>query len=125
MAIPPTSRARRPLVGPRTGSGSPGLTPSSVLERAAARVASRLADLEVRIGAGDEAAWALYLDAARALAALVPLLPASQGLLTTAELAARLGVATKTVRKWRAAGLARPVLERGRVVRWDPRQALR
>lgn len=123
-AIPSASRARRPLVGPPAGPGSPGVTPS-VLERAARRVADRLVGLESRLDSGGDPAWRDYLDAARTLAALVPLLPASQGLLTTAELAARLGVAAKTLRKWRAAGWARPALERGRVVRWTADQGLR
>lgn len=125
-AIPSASRARRPVVAPPGGARSADVTPSSILERAARRVADRLVGLESRLDSGGDAAWPEYLDTVRALAALVPLLPASQGrLLTTAELAARLGVATKTLRKWRSAGLARPVLERGRVVRWNPRQALR
>ncbi len=89
-------------------------------------MAARLAVLQVRIDGGDGRAWPAYLEAARTLAALLPVLsPAQNRLLTTAELAARLGISPKTLRKRRALGLARPALEHGRLLRWRADQGLR
>jgi len=124
-ATPPAARVRKYPVGRGTGPGEPPVTPS-VLERAARRVADRLAALEARLDSGSYAVWREYLQSLHVLATVVPLLgPGQTRLLSSAELAARLGVAPKTVRKWKARGLIRPAVERGRVVRWKADQGIR
>ncbi len=125
IAIPSSRRARRAPLGPPAAPSGLALTPSP-LERAARRLADRLALLEERVDAGEEAAWPAYLELLRTLATLLPALsPAQHRLLTTAELAARLGVSPKTLRKRRAMGLARPAFEHGRLLRWRADLGLR
>jgi hypothetical protein len=89
-------------------------------------LAARLAVLEAQLDAGEEAAWPAYLELLRTLSTLLPVLsPAQHRLLTTAQLAARLGISPKTLRKRRALGLARPALQHGRLLRWRADQGLR
>jgi len=96
---------------------------SAPLLRAVRLIGARLMDLEARVNAGDENAWSAYIEAAAALAAVVPLTtPEARGaLLTTRELADRLqihpqtllrkakkggGAATDTARPARSGGAA-------------------
>jgi hypothetical protein len=93
------------------------------LERAARLCADRLAALEDRVSQGDEAAWPAWLDTLRTLAAILPTLtPGVRGeLMTTAQMAARLGIAPKTLLRRRKAKGLKPVRlgERGRAaIRW-------
>ena len=91
----------------------------STLERAAALVLSRWETLEARVTAGDETAWLEFHQASRALAALAPLLAPAQGaLLTTEQLARRLGVTAKTVLRHKRAGALRPAVGVGKFLRW-------
>jgi excisionase family DNA binding protein len=95
----------------------------AALLRVSARLVDRLGRLEQRLDAGDERAWRPYMDAARALAAVVPLTtPEARGaLLTTQQLADRLQVSTRTVRRRAKRGELEPVRlgERGRAaLRW-------
>jgi hypothetical protein len=66
--------------------------------------------------------WTAYLAAIVALAHLARDRAASdrqnQSLMTTAELARRLNVSSRTVLRARKAGALTPVLARGRVIRW-------
>jgi len=117
------SRVRRPPLGPPAAGGSGTSTPSA-LDGAASRLVARLAVLEGQLDAGDEEAWSDYLAAARTLAAIWPLVAPGQQLLTTAELAAQLGVSVKTVRRRRSLGILHPALEHGRLVRWRADQGL-
>jgi hypothetical protein len=94
------------------------------LERAARRLGDRLAQLEERLQQDDADAWTPYLDTAQALAAVLPAIaPGSRGeLLTTAEMAARLNIAPKTLLRRRKQGQVRAAVElgqRGRAaLRW-------
>jgi hypothetical protein len=98
-----------------SGSGAPA---PSALDGVASRLVARLAVLEGQLDAGDEEAWSDYLAAARTLAAIWPLVaPGQHRLLTTAELAAQLGISAKTLRRRKALGLLQPALEQGRLFR--------
>ena len=119
------SRVRRPPPGPPAANGSGASTPSA-LDGAAARLVARLAVLEAQLDAGDGEGWSDYLEVARTLAAIWPLLaPAQRRLLTTAELAAQLKISPRTVRRRKALGLLQPALEHGRLFRWRADQGVR
>ena len=76
------------------------------LKRSSLLLLARLETLEPRVQAGDEYAWSLYLETAKTLALLLPHTePGAHGqLMTTEEMADRLGVSSKTLLKWRKAG---------------------
>jgi hypothetical protein len=115
---------RRPPLGPPAG-GSGTSTPSA-LDGAAARLVARLAVLEAQLDAEDDRVWPDYLAVAQALAVIWPLLaPGQHRLLTTAELAAQLGISAKTLRRRKSLGLLQPALEHGRLVRWRADQEVR
>jgi hypothetical protein len=92
----------------------------ALLDRSVRRVAARLSELEARVGTGEESAWPQFLEAAKVLALLLPALaPERHGaLLTTAEMAERLGVTPKTLLKHKAHGAIRPRVQRGKLIRW-------
>jgi hypothetical protein len=118
IATPLAPGARRSPSDPPRAIGSGTLTPSA-LDRVAGRLVARLTVLEAQLDAGDEEAWSDYLEVARTLAAIWPLLsPGQHRLLTTAELAAQLGISAKTLRRRKALGLLQPALEQGRLFRW-------
>jgi hypothetical protein len=105
----------------------PPSTRTLLLERAAERVEARLLELDrVMEAGGDEPAiWREYLALAQALAVLAPAIkPEATGrLLSNAEMAARLGIAERTLRRRRKAGALVPAVELGRrgrgvTVRW-------
>jgi hypothetical protein len=72
---------------------------SSALKHSCGLLLGRLEALEARLEAADDAAWVTYTTTVRALAALLPhVTPGSHGqLMTTREMAARLGIAPKTL----------------------------
>ena len=95
------------------------------LLRAEQRLVDRLADLEARLES-HPGLWHEYAQVSAALASIVPTTaPGAAGeLLTTAQLAARLQVSPKTVRRRAKAGELTPVRlgERGRsALRWVAR----
>jgi hypothetical protein len=94
--------------------------PASRLEYAAGILSARLSDLEARIRDRDETAWEPYLATLNTLAAVLPhVTPGARGeLLTTAQMAARLGLRPKTLLKHKAAGVVKPALQRGKLIRW-------
>ena len=94
--------------------------PRAVLKRAVARLQARAAALEQRIETGDDGAWSAYVEAIEALAAVLPRLDrgADGALLSTAEMAHRLGVAPKTLLRHVARGSVTPALHRGKLLRW-------
>jgi predicted DNA-binding transcriptional regulator AlpA len=101
-----------------------------LLERAVERLEVRLLAPDRQIESGDEAAWPEYLEVAQALATIAPaVLPERTGrLLTSAEMARRLGISEKTLHRHRQQGrLAEPVelgpRGRGRAVRWRGTEA--
>jgi hypothetical protein len=100
----------------------------AALARAALRLLRRLKDLEARVDAGDDAAWAAYERTVETLAGISPALLAPDrhgSLLTTAQMADRLGVAPKTLLKHKAKGAVRPALQRGKLIRWRGDEAVR
>jgi hypothetical protein len=94
------------------------------LERAGRRLGDRLAHLEERLQQGEAGAWGDYLATAKTLATVLPAIaPERRGaLLTTAEMADRLGIAPKTLLRRRKRGQVRAAVElgeRGRAaLRW-------
>ena len=98
------------------------MTPELVasLERYVRLLINRVSELEARIQAGDDTAWSDLIEAVKALALVVSnLAPERRGaLLTTSEMAARLGIAPKTLLRHKARGHIRPALQRGKLIRW-------
>lgn len=100
---------------------------TAALARAQLRLTERLEQLEARLAGGDETAWSAYCEAAASLAAIAPLMvPGADGrLLSTAEMAERLGVAPKTLLRRKAKGEVMPAVQlgqRGRAaLRWAAR----
>jgi len=87
------------------------------LDRANRRVLARLQALEDRLGTGDDDVWAAYLTTVQTLVLLARNRQPGK-LLTTRELAERLNVDERTVRRHHKAGALTPALARGRVIRW-------
>jgi len=91
------------------------------LDRAARLLVERLDQLETRVREGDGAAWSDYLAIVEALAAVSPvlLIPERRGaFLTTAEMADRVGITSKTLLKHKAKGRVRPAIQHGKLIRW-------
>jgi hypothetical protein len=90
----------------RLARGLDAATLTVRLERAAYRLAAHLGELEDRLEQGGVDAWPEYLATVETLATILPAVSAQQRgrLLTTGELAARLGVSSKTVLRRRRAG---------------------
>jgi hypothetical protein len=95
-----------------------------VLARAERRLRDRIEDLERRLEAGEDR-WREYGEALQALVAVAAQLAPEQSgrLMSTAELAAKLGVSAKTVLRRRKRGELTPAVqlgERGRAaLRWS------
>ena len=96
------------------------LSATAALDRAVVRLQARAAALEERLEASDENAWAPYCEAIEALATLADrITPGRHGeLLTTRELASKLGLSPKTVLRRKARGELRPALQTGKLIRW-------
>ena len=90
------------------------------LESASQLLAERVATLEARLRAGDEAAWADYLPTLdMLLRVLAETLPGAHGeLLTTGQLAERFGWSEKTVRRRMKKGQLTPAFQDGKALRW-------
>jgi len=93
---------------------------STVLQRCAGVLGARLAALEVELQGGEESRWPDYIATVQALAAIVPNLAPERGgsLLTTAQMAERLGVSAKTLLRRKAGDGIRPAVQRGKLIRW-------
>jgi excisionase family DNA binding protein len=78
----------------------------------------RLDKLEPQIIDGDADTRREYRETAVALAQLVAAAERRGDLLTTAELAERLNVSTRTIRRRKKAGTLKPTLQLGHLVRW-------
>lgn len=98
-----------------------------LLQKAERLLVNRLEQLEARLLAGDEGAWPAYLEALKVLASLVPNLRPDAGgpMLTTAEMASRLGVAPKTLLRRKARGEIWPAVAQGKFLRWSGQENLR
>jgi DNA-binding XRE family transcriptional regulator len=107
-----SSPSLSPLAGPRPIRRQ--------LAQAAGLLAARLSALEAEL----PSSWSEYLATAVALAALVEhLTPASGELLTTRDMAERLGISSKTLLRRKRNGQATPALTLGRrgraAIRWS------
>lgn len=91
------------------------------LQKAERTLVRRVEELEARVQAGEVALWPDYLEAVKALAAIAPALTPENGgpMLTTGEMAARLGVAPKTLLRHKARGRIHPAVEKGKLLRWN------
>jgi len=98
----------------------------AILERAARVLLTRVETLISPAETGDPAALADLIALVGPLSTLLPQLePEARGaLLTTQQLAERLGVKPKTVLRRRARGELRPALASGRLIRWRASDAL-
>ena len=95
------------------------------IDRAARLLTNRIDTLEKRVREGDESAWPDYQETLRTLAALLPHLGPERGaMLTTAEMADRLGVAPKTLLRHKAKGRIRPAVAQGKLLRWKGNEVL-
>ena len=114
---------RRPRARPPATPGS--LTVA--LARATPRLVARLAELEARLAADDASAWPEYLETLSTLTRLVSAsAPGSTGeLLTTRQMATKLGLSAKTLLKHKATGAIRPALAKGKCLRWNGSEVLR
>ncbi len=110
----PTALRARPR-GPRRMT-------ALLLARGLRLLIARVAELEARVVAGDESAWSPYLDALQALAALDR--PERGAMLTTAQMAERLGVQPKSLLRRVARGEVRPTLRAGKLIRWRGDEAV-
>jgi len=95
------------------------VTPRALaLQRAESRLAARLEQLEPVL-TDDAGAWQEYRETAVALATLATSAAQRGDLLSTSELASRLGVSPRTVRRRKKSGDLTPALQLGkRVLRW-------
>jgi hypothetical protein len=108
------------------------MTPTTralLLDAAAAKIEARLLALDRLVAPGEGPAWSEYVALAHALAALVSVTRPEAGgrLLTTQEMAQKLGIAPKTLLRRRKRGQVQaPVMlgERGRAaLRWRGNEA--
>jgi hypothetical protein len=99
-----------------------------ILTQARQRLLARLEVLEAQLdGDALSPTWTEYRET---LAVLLVLTqherPGERGeLLTTREMAERLGLAPKTLLKHAASGAVRPALKRGKLIRWRGDEAVR
>ena len=96
---------------------------SAALTRALPLLEARLVELEARVRQGEEAAWEPYLASLTALLTVTArTMPGAAGeLLTTAQMAARVGISPKTLLRRKKAGQVKPIQlgQRGRAaIRW-------
>jgi hypothetical protein len=103
------------------------------LQKAEPLLVKRLGQLQDRLQAGDEAAWTEFLEVVKVLSALLPNLRPEAGgpMLTTAEMASRLGVAAKTLLRHKRNGRIQPAVEQGggkgkggKLLRWSGQERL-
>lgn len=104
------------------------MTPATLvaLGKAEPLLVKRLGELQERLQAGDKAAWTEFLQVMHTLVALTQAVKPENGgpMLTTAEMASRLGVAPKTLLKRKRRGEIRPAVERGKLLRWSGQERL-
>jgi hypothetical protein len=99
----------------------------ALLTRASGRLVARLAELEGQLDTGDASAWPGYLATLDVLLRMTAqTAPGRQGqLLTTREMAARLGLSAKTLLKHKQRGAITPALTKGKLVRWRGTETVR
>lgn len=110
--------ARRPTAPP---IGAPLVDP----RRLEPLLARRICELTLKVEQGDGEAWEPLCESLMAYQALQSIgQPERQGRpLTTAEMAARLGIETKSLRRWVQQRRIAPAIRVGRTMRWSGREA--
>jgi hypothetical protein len=88
------------------------------LQRAQRKLLEQLERLESQVDAADAETRREFREVAVALARLAEAAEQRGDLMTSAELAQRLGVSTRTVRRRKQKGELTPALQSGRIVRW-------
>ncbi len=96
------------------------------LAKAAPLLLKRLGRLQERLEAGEEGVWPDFLETVKVLAGLTPASqPGSDGaMLTTKDMAERLGISPKTLLRRRKNGEIRPAVQRGKLLRWTGQERL-
>lgn len=92
------------------------MTAALLLTRGVQLVMTRVAELEERVRGGDETAWPAYLRALQTLVALDR--PERGAMLSTRDMAERLGVTPKSLLRRAARGEIVPALRAGKLIRW-------
>ncbi len=104
------------------------MTPNTfvALGKAEPLLAKRLVQLQERVEKGEEGVWPEFLTVLNALAAILPALRPEAGgpMLTTQQMALRLGVAPKTLLRHKAEGKIRPAVAKGKLLRWSGQERL-
>ncbi len=97
-----------------------------LLRKAEALLANRLEDLETQLQAGEEGLWSEFLQVTATLTNLrLALTPEHGGsLLTTAEMASRLGVSSKTLLRHKKEKRIQPAVKNGKLLRWSGQERL-
>src|SRR5262249_35799343 len=126
VALGPSCPTSAPEATGRMSERIAKLATITALSRACRMLAERLAPPEGRVQSGDEAAWSAYVETIRTLALLLPTLaPDHRGeLLTTAEMAARIGIKPKTLLRRKARGEIKPAMQAGKLIRWKGSETL-
>ncbi len=109
---------RRPPPQPR----GPRMTTPLLLARGLQLLTAHVSELERRVGGGDESAWSAYVEALQVLAALDR--PERGAMLTTREMAERLGVTPKALLRRAARGEIQPAMRAGKLIRWRGSEAV-
>ncbi len=96
------------------------------LGKAERLLSQRLGQLEERLQAGDEGAWSEFLQVVSTLATLLPSLAPERGgpMLSTAQMAGRMGISPKTLLRHKKNGKIEPTLQKGRLIRWNGSEGL-
>ena len=102
---------------PRSTDGAP---PMTSLARVALLLEQRLDVLADRIDAGEESLWPDFLRTVEVLVSVAAQsVPGARGeLLSTAQMAERLGIKPKTLLRHKSNGSVKPALQRGKLIRW-------
>lgn len=93
------------------------------LHHAELMLQQRLRQLEQKIREGDDTMWPEYAQIAQALATVETKTQQQPEYLSTREMAARLGVSTKTLLRRKQRGQLAPALQVGKLIRWRAAEA--
>ena len=98
-----------------------------VLRKVEAKLAERLEELQECLQRGDSSAWQEFLQVTATLVSVHETL--AQGpkgdLLTTGEMASRLGLSSKTLLRYKKDGRIAPSVAQGKHLRWTGEERLK